>query len=153
DAPLGPDRSLIDDTRDDTQAFDAGALGRLDHLVAALKARGIFLALELQGSRRFRSGDGVSQPGLLPPGGGPAAQLDPTIGRLALATARALLGHVNPETGLALGDDPALAWLTLAGELSLFDLIERPDALPPPTVKALHDRAEKAPGGVAGRRL
>src|SRR5262249_6754813 len=104
DTPLGPDRSLIDDTRDDTQAFDPGALARLDHLVAALKARGIFLALELQGGRRFRSGDGVVQPGLLPPGGGPAALVDPTIGQLALATARDLLGHVNPETGLALRD-------------------------------------------------
>src|SRR5205823_3063570 len=66
DAPLGPDRSLIDDTRDDTQAFDPGALARLDHLVAALKARGISVALELQGARRFRAGDGVALPGLLP---------------------------------------------------------------------------------------
>ena len=70
--------------------------------------------------------------GLLPAGGGPAAQFDPTIGKLALESARALLGHVNPETGLALRDDPVLAWVTLAGEISLFNLIDSPDALPPP---------------------
>jgi hypothetical protein len=153
DTPLGPDRSLIDDTRDDTLALDAQALAHLDHLVAALKARGIAVALELQGGRRFRVGDGVALPGLLPPGGGPAAQFDPTIGKLALTTAQALLGHVNPETGLALAEDPALAWVTLAGEVSLFDLIERPDALPAPYARALHTLAEKARGGVAGRRL
>ncbi len=153
DLPLGPDRSLIDDTREDTQAFDPEALARLDHLVAALKARGISVALELQAGRRFRSGDGVAVPGLLPPGGGPAAEFDPTIGKLALATARAVLEHINPETGLALRDDPALAWVTLAGEISLFNLIEQPDALPPAYARAWHDLAEKAPGGVAGRRL
>ena len=73
DTPLGPERSLIDDTRDDTQHLDPVALARLDHLVAALKNRGISVALELQGARLFRSGDGVADPGLLPPGGGPAA--------------------------------------------------------------------------------
>src|SRR5439155_22045914 len=41
DTALGPGRSLLDDTRDDTQAFDPEALAQLDHLVAALKARGL----------------------------------------------------------------------------------------------------------------
>src|SRR5262249_26954133 len=47
DNPLGPNRSLFDDSRDDTKEFDPDALARLDHLVAALKARGIYVALEL----------------------------------------------------------------------------------------------------------
>ena len=126
DTAYGPNRSLFDDTRDDTKAFDPEALARLDHLIAALKARGIYVALELQGKRRFRSEDGVAVPGMLPAGGGPAAQFDPTIGKLALESARALLAHVNPETGLALRDDPVLAWVTLAGEVSLFNLIDTP---------------------------
>ena len=40
DTPLGPDRSLIDDTRDDTKEFDPNALERLDHLIAALEVAG-----------------------------------------------------------------------------------------------------------------
>ena len=92
DSAYGPNRSLFDDTRDDTKAFDSEALARLDHLIAALKSRGIYVALELQGKRRFRTGDGVTAPGMLPPGGGPAAQFDPTIGKLAIDSARALLG-------------------------------------------------------------
>ncbi len=153
DLPLGPGNSLFDDTRDDTKAFDPDALARLDHLIAALKARGIYVALELQGARRFRGEDGVTAPGLLPAGGGPAAEIDPTIGKLALATARALLEHVNPETGLSLREDPVLAWVTLAGEMSLFDQLDRPDSLPPPYHKVLRERAANAPGGPSGRRL
>ncbi len=152
DMASGPNRSLYDDTRDDTKAFDPGALARLDHLIAALKARGIYVALELLSKRRFRSEDGVALPGMLPAGGGPAAQFDPTIGKLTLESARALLAHVNPETGLALRDDPVLAWVTLSGEVTLFDLIETPDALPPPYAKVLQSLAEKASGG-PGRRF
>ena len=47
DVPLGPDRSLFDDSRDDTKAFDPLALAKLDHLIAALKA-GASIALEIQ---------------------------------------------------------------------------------------------------------
>ncbi len=153
DTPLGPERSLIDDTQDHTRSLDTAALARLDHLIAALKARGIFVAIELQGARLFRSGDGLESPGLLPPGGGPAAKVDPTIAKLVLNTSRALLEHVNPETGLALRDDPVLAWVTLAGEVSLFNMIDRPESLPTPYVGALHALSEKAPGGLTGRGL
>jgi hypothetical protein len=152
DTPFGPGRSLFDDTRDDTQEFDAEALARLDHLIAALKSRGIFVALELQSHRRFRAQDGVASAGLLPAGGGPGALFDPTIGKLALRSARSLLGRENPETGLALRDDPVLAWVSLYGELSLFDLIEKPDALPPQYARALRTLAEKSKSG-AGRRF
>jgi hypothetical protein len=152
DTPLGPVRSLFEDSRDDTQAFDPAALARLDHLIAALKARGIYVALELQSVRRFRSEDGVADPGALPPGGGPAAEFDPVIKRLALESARNLLSHVNPETGLALRDDPVLAWVTLGGEISLFDQIDNPNALPPDHAAALRALAARNTGGT-GRRL
>ncbi len=147
DMPVGPGLGLLDDTRDDTKKFDPDALARLDHLIAALKSRGIYVALELQGARRFRVDDGVAAPGLLPEGGGPAAQFDPTISKLALANARALLDHVNPETGLALREEPALAWVTLAGEMSLFDLIERPESLPPPYAAGLRSAPSRPPAG------
>ena len=125
DTPLGPARSLFDDNRDDTKELDPEALAKLDHLIAAFKARGIYVTIELQGARRFRQGD-ESIPGgwKLPPGGGPAAAFDPSVREAARKTAEALLTHVNPETGLPLKDEPALAWVTLAGELTIFDLPE-----------------------------
>ena len=137
DSPLGPERSLFDDTRDDTDQLDPGSLARLDHLVAALKARGVYVALELQSARQFRSDDGVAMAGALPPGGGPAAVFDPVLVKKAESTAKLLMNHVNAETGVAWKDEPALAWVTLAGEISLFDLINAPNALPADYAKAL----------------
>jgi hypothetical protein len=152
DAPLGPALSLLDDSRDDTKEFDATALARLDHLIAALKKRGIYVAIELQGDRRFRADDGVAMPGALPPGGGPAAIFDPVMTKLVSETSRALLRHVNPETGLALKNDPALAWVTLSGEVSLFNLIDDPTLLPGDYAKAYRDLTARSTTGI-GRRF
>lgn len=152
DAPLGPRRSLFNDARDDTKAFDLVALARFDHLVAALKAKGIYIALELQSARRFRPGDEVAGGPELPPGGGPAAAFDPKIRELALEAAKALLGHVNPETGLALCDDPVLAWIVLSGELSLFDLPDDRDQLPPESAAILRELSQKSKQG-SGRKF
>ncbi len=134
DTPLGPARSLFDDAPDDTRTLDPDALARLDHLIAAAAARGIYVAIEFQGGRRFRDGDNSIPDGRkLPPGGGPAAAFDPAIRAAALAAADLLLSHKNPETGRTLRDEPALAWFTLAGELSLFDLPEVADREPKET--------------------
>ncbi len=151
DIPLGPGRSLFEDSRDDTKEFDPIALARFDHLVAALKSRGISVAVELMSGRRFRQGDDFPGSDKLPPGGGPAAAFDPEIRARAIHAAEALLDHVNPETKLALRDDPALAWVTLAGELSLFDLLESPAALPPESTAAL--KALAVHSNAAGRRF
>ena len=139
DAPLGPGGSLIDDYRDDTGTIDPVALTDFDHFVAALKERGIYLAIALQGQARFRSGDNVPSGHLLPAGGGAAAAFDPAIRERTRRLAEALFSHVNPETGLALRDEPALAWVTLAGSLTLFDLIDHPDSLPKEQADALRD--------------
>jgi hypothetical protein len=152
DTPLGPDRSLFDDTRDDTLAFDSIALSKLDHLIATLKSRGIYVAIELSGARRFRSDDGVKTPGALPPGGGPAAVFDETIKKRTNEAARLLLAHKNVETGLALKDDPALAWVTLAGEVSLFDLIDHPGLLTSDYAALLRTVAERSTSST-GRRF
>ncbi len=145
DTPLGPDRSLFDDSRDDTKELDPIALGRFDHLIAALKSRGIYVALEFQAMRRFRFEDDVPTPELLGYGGGPGAIVDPKLHAALLKAAEQLLGHVNSETGIALKDDPMLAWFTLFGEISLYDLIDDPNALPPSIQTALKSK------GVAGR--
>jgi hypothetical protein len=152
DSAYGPDRSLFEDSRDDTKEFDPIALDRLDHLIAELKKRGIYVAIELQSKRRFRVDDGVALMGLLPSGGGPAAIFDPKMGQLALESATALLGHKNQETDLALKEDPALAWVTLMGETSLFDLLESPGSLPDPYAKKLHELEKRAKSS-AGHRF
>ena len=143
DVPLGPSRSLFDDTRDDTKELDPEALSKLDLLIAAFKERGIYVAIELQGGRKFRDGDDtIPNARHLPPGGGPAAAFNPAIREAAKKAAEALLSHVNPETGLALRADPVLAWVTLAGELSLFDLVD-PDHYNGTEAAAIRDLMRK----------
>jgi hypothetical protein len=144
DTPLGPQRSLYEDSRDDTSELDPVALGKLDHLIATLKARGIYIALELQSARRYRSEDGVADVDRLPLGGGPGAFFDPNLRERQLESAKKLLAHVNPETGLALRDDPVLAWVTLAGETSMFDQIDNSSALPPTLAAELKTLAQKS---------
>lgn len=151
DEALGPARSLFDDSRDDTKAFDPVSLERLDHLIAALKKRGIYIALELQSARRFRSEDGVKDVGLLPLGGGPAATFDPRMHQLAIDAAIGLLNHVNKETGLPLRLDPTLAWVTLGGELTLFDRTESRLALPRSYADQLREIAQKRQGAIGPR--
>jgi hypothetical protein len=152
DAPYGPGRSLIDDTAENTSTLDPQALARFDHTVAALSARGIYTSLEFSSARRAREGDGVPGSAGLPPGGGPAAGFDSDYRALVARFARALIEHVNPETNRALKDDPALAWVALSGETSLFDLIDDPAALPTELKDRLRSIAESRSLG-AGRRL
>lgn len=152
DMPLGPGKSLYEDSRDDTAALDPASLARFDHLVAALKSRGIYVALDLQSARRYRDLDRVAGGDKLPAGGGPAIGFDPSARDLVRSTAELLLSHVNPETKLALRDEPALAWLTIAGESSLFDLVDEPDLLPAASAEVLKGISRGSSFG-AGRRL
>jgi hypothetical protein len=152
DTSLGPQRSLFEDSRDDTKEFDPEALARLDHLIAALKARGIYVALEFQSVRKYRAGDGAADAELLPPGGGPAAFFDPALKERQLEAAAKLLSHYNPETKRALRDDPVLAWVTLAGETSMFDQVDNPSALPGTFAAELKDLSARSTYG-AGRRF
>jgi hypothetical protein len=130
DSPYGPGQSLYDDSRDDTLALDPESMAKFDHLVAALKSRGIYVSIELLTVRRFREGDGI--PGWLGlvPGGGASSAFDPMIRDRIIQAAAKLLERVNPETKLALKDDPVLAWVTIAGELSLLDRLDSDDPLP-----------------------
>ena len=78
DPGLGQDGVIWGLAQDRGQHREAG-LADEDHLIATLKARGIYVALELQSARRYRSDDGVADVDLLPLGGGPAAFFDPGL--------------------------------------------------------------------------
>ena len=101
DVSYGPGRSLYDDTRDDTKALDPESMARFDHFIAELKGRGIYVALDLQSTRRYRKEDGLSDPAAYRPGGGPGLAFDPKLKDLLIESAKLILGHVNPETKLA----------------------------------------------------
>ncbi len=120
--------------------LNATRLAQFDYLFAALRQRGIYVALDLYSSRPVfareiwttaKAGDVLS----------PAEykMLLPAIAAARenwQAFAKALLGHQNPHTRQRYADDPALAWLGLVDEGNPGNFIHR---LTPP-VKAAWQR-------------
>ena len=111
---------LIDGKRNDTQHFDADQLDRMDYLIAELKKRGIYTNLNLHVGRRYKPGDGVRDSELL--GLTKAVTYsDPRIIELQRDYAKALLTHVNPYTGKAYRDEPAIAIVEFVNENSIVE--------------------------------
>lgn len=115
-APVG----LIAADRNDTRAFDGPQLDRLDFFIAELKRRGIYADLNLNVGRTYKAGDGVRDFELLgfPKG---LTYFDERLIELQKEYARELLTHVNPYTGRAYRDEPAVALVEFVNENSLVE--------------------------------
>ena len=104
-----------------TSELSPAQLERLDYLVYQLKKYGIYVNMNLLTMRRFRSGEGVAEAEKIQPGGKPVAFFDPKLIELQKKYAKDLLGHKNPYTGLRYAEEPAVAFVELTNENSLFD--------------------------------
>lgn len=104
------ERDLLDDKAPDSLTFRSDSLDRLDYLVAALKKRGIYIKTDLFISRPVRPSEAP----------GTNFKMALLVSDRAMSNWEAfsgkLLGHVNPHTGLAWKDDPAVAWLSVVNE-------------------------------------
>ena len=105
---------------ENTRSFDARSLDRMDYFFHCLKEEGIYVYMDLLVYRQFKSGDGVVDPNLLGPGGKPWAIFDERMIELQKEYAANLFNHVNPYTGLAYKDDPAVMLVELFNECDLF---------------------------------
>lgn len=128
DAPIGhepgswssaADSPLLDYAGGTTRSFHPDGLDRFDFFVAELRSRGIYLHIDLLVARAFLEGDDLDYPGSLPG----SLKCYPMVNRrlieLQQEYARALLTHVNPYTGLALVDDPAVMTVQINNEDSV----------------------------------
>jgi len=108
------DGELLNWKSPESCALRADQLDKLDYLFAALKKRGIYLTIDLYSCRVFRKEDHIGVKG------GKALF---AVNSAAMETwkryTRNLLTHVNPYTGLAWKDDPALAVIDLVNEGTL----------------------------------
>ncbi len=127
DAPIGDDlRSwsscreapLLDYEKGTSRLFNPEGLDRFDYLIAQLKARGIYLHIDLIVARPFLEGDGLDYPGSVPSCMKRYPMYNPRLIELQKEYARELLCHVNPYTGLALKDDPAVMTVQINNEES-----------------------------------
>lgn len=119
DAPWA-ERHFFPRDADNTRVFDAENLDRFDYLVHCLKREGIYIYLDQLVHRRFKPGDGVDAVDQLEPAGKPYSNFDPRLIELQKEFSRNLWTHVNPYTGLAYKDDPAIALMEFANENDLF---------------------------------
>ncbi|HEU4719921.1 MAG TPA: hypothetical protein VFS59_01055 [Gemmatimonadaceae bacterium] len=99
----------------DSRSFDPQQLDRLDFLVAELKKRGIYIDLNLNVGRSYRSGDSVPDFDRIRWAKG-MTLYDPRLIALQKEYARKILTHVNPYTGVAYRDEPAIAIVEILNE-------------------------------------
>lgn len=127
DAPWA-ERHFFPADADNTRVFDAENLDRFDYLVHCLKREGIYIYLDQLVHRRFKPGDGVDAADRLEPAAKPYSNFDPRLIELQREFSRNLWSRVNPYTGLAYRDDPAIA---LTGFVNENDLFSQPVELEP----------------------
>ena len=107
----------------DTRHFDPRSLDRMDYFFHCLKEEGIYVYMDLLVYRQFKSGDGVVDAHLMGHGGKPWAMIEENMIQLQKEYAANLFNHVNPDTGLAYKDDPAVILSELYNECDLFNKI------------------------------
>ncbi|HCE42936.1 MAG TPA: hypothetical protein DET40_05265 [Lentisphaeria bacterium] len=112
----------------DTQSLDPDSMDRLDYLIHCLKREGIYVYMDLLTYRRFRSGDAVAAADQLRNSARPYSNFDPRLIELQKQFNEQLWTHVNPYTGVAYKDEPAIVMTEISNENEVFgfmrDLIE-----------------------------
>ncbi len=116
----------IDDTTgilstDGAAQLNTERIDLIDYWIATLKARGIYVCLDLNDYRTFRTAEGAINGEDLGRGAKPYAVFDNTLITLQQQYARTfLVDHRNPYTDLSYADDPAVALLEIYDENGLF---------------------------------
>lgn len=107
---------LLDYESGSSRKFHKEGLDRFDYFAAKLKEKGIYLHIDLIVSREFMEADGLDYPGGAPSCIKRHAMFNERLIELQKEYAKELLCHVNPYTGLALIDDPAVVTVQINNE-------------------------------------
>ena len=124
---LDSPRGLIDASGNDSRSFNPQQLDRLDFEVAQFKKRGIYVDLNLNVGRSYKAGDGVADYAKIRWAKG-LTLYDPRLIELEKEYAKRLLTHVNPYTGKAYRDEPAVALVEIVNENGLYPGFRAPTA-------------------------
>ena len=109
---------LIDYDRKTSRFFHPEGLDRFDYFAAKLKEKGIYLHIDLIVAREFLPEDELDYPGGVASCMKRYPMYNARLIELQKEYARELLCHVNPYTGLALKDDPAVITVQMNNEES-----------------------------------
>ena len=112
--------NVFGDRATSTRALDPESLAALDWWIKCLRDEGVYVWLDVEVGRTIFEKDGpVAGMGEIAKDKGRVAgysYLNADVQRLMLDFQREYLGHVNPHTGLAYKDDPAIAFILLTNE-------------------------------------
>lgn len=109
---------LLDYEKGSSRIFNSEGLDRFDYLVAKLKEKGIYLHIDLIVARAFLESDDLDYPGSVASCMKRYPMYNQRLIELQKEYAQELLCHVNPYTGLALVDDPAVMTVQMNNEES-----------------------------------
>ncbi|MEW6102049.1 MAG: hypothetical protein AB1481_07155 [Candidatus Omnitrophota bacterium] len=109
----------------DSSTLSKEQLEKLDYLIYQLKERGIYVNINLLVSRKFSFNDGVFDADKLGKAAKPVSMFDRSLITLQKKYAKDLLAHQNPYTKMRYCDDPAIAFIEITNENSLFLLEEQ----------------------------
>lgn len=114
--------------------IDSEMLDKLDYLIYQLKEHGIYTNLNLHVSRQFGPAEGFPAVQGLPNYDKGVDNFEPKMIEYQKKYARDLLTHVNPYTGLAYINEPAIAMVEINNENAAFDEYRKGsfDRLPEP---------------------
>lgn len=105
-----------------TRHLDPDSMDRLDYFIYCLKKNGIYIYMDFITYRRFKPEDGVEGgTRYLREGARPQANFSRQLIELQKEYMVQILEHVNPYTGLAYKDEPAIAMAEIANENCLFN--------------------------------
>lgn len=115
-----PDSPLLDYASGTSRGFHSVGLERFDYFFYQLKERGIYIHLDLYVARVFTAGDELDYPDPIPAHTKCLSHFNQRMIELQKEYAAKLLNHVNPYTGLAYREDPAVMTVEIANEDSAF---------------------------------
>ena len=118
DTRRAPD-GIWDAETETKQALDPDRLDRLDNFVAELKARGIYVNINLKIGREAVEADGIPSPDALPRFDKGPDHFYPRLIELQQAYARDLLTHENPYTETRYVDETSVATIEINNESGL----------------------------------
>lgn len=127
DAPIGEEpctwssckeAPLLDYESGNSLEFNKEGLDRFDYFVAKLREKGIYLHIDLLVARAFNKEDGIEYSDKVDSCTKCFPMINERLIELQKDYARKLLLHVNPYTGLALVDDPAVVTIQINNEES-----------------------------------
>ena len=103
-----------------TLDLDPQSMKRLDYLIYCLKQEGIYIYLDLLTYRKFKTGDGVENVSKLSDAAKPYNNYSRKLIELQKKFCYDLWNHINPHTGLAYKDEPAIALVEIVNESDMF---------------------------------